>query len=35
MKQFTAHEGLWMSLMIGPGMLGMLLLWLLEFFRLN
>jgi hypothetical protein len=32
-EQFTARQGLCMSLMIGGGMLGMLLLWLLRFFH--
>jgi hypothetical protein len=34
-KKFTAGQGLWMSLMIGAAMLGMLLLFLLGIFRVD
>jgi len=34
-KKFTSYQGLWMSLMIGGAMLGMLLLFLLGFFHVD
>jgi hypothetical protein len=34
-KKFTARQGLWMSLMIGAAMVGMLLLFLFGFFHVD
>ena len=34
-KEFTAGQGLWMSLMIGAAMVGMLLLFLFGFFHVD
>jgi Na+-driven multidrug efflux pump len=34
-RKFTARQGLWMAMIIGAGMLGMLLLFLLGFFHMD
>jgi hypothetical protein len=34
-KKFTTRNGLWMALIITAGMIIMLLLWLVGFFRLD
>jgi hypothetical protein len=34
-KKFTAREGLWITVIVAAGMIVMLALWLLGFFRLD